>query len=362
MTERRQEVTFGLALLLVLGTAVGLEFGFRALRADDAVLGVDWPAMVATIGEIDPATQRAHFVPGARFGEMQFNSFGLRGPEVPMPQPTDLVRIAFLGDSKVMSANYAESQSFSGQVVAQLAALVPQCRFDYVTMAGPGYTVPVIADLWTEIAPATLPDFAVVLAGTIGEMILASRSDGVTPDVAAPEAGQTWLDGVLAQSWLLAAAQRQLFAISGQLAPPPPAALDLSALAATHRAIFAPLVKALGDTPVLALGYRGRLSDDQSLEDQARFARDLQLVLPGLTVAEAIVLTELNVAEMARLAQELGWQFADPIAGLPKGESHFVDNQHFSTQGLADIAADIATQIAARVQPDCTIAHTAGTF
>lgn len=352
MTDRGREVTFALALLLALVAGVGLEMGFRAFKAEPEEPGVDWAAMVDSIGVTDPATQRARFAPGSSFGAMQFNSFGLRGPEVPMFQPPDLVRIAFLGDSKVMSANYSEEQSFSGQVVAQLAVLVPQCRFDYVTMAGPGYTVPFIADLWAEIAPATSPDLAVMLAGTVGEMTAMSWSTG-----SRPLGRQTWLDAWLADSWLLAAAQRHLYAVSARFAPPPAAELDLVTLVKTHQSNFAPLVEVIADTPVIALGYRGRLRRAQPFEDQARFATDLQLAMPGLSVTEAILLTEMNVAALARLTQEANWTFIDPIADIPTAESHYVDNQHFSATGLADIAARIAAVIAPQVQADCTIAH-----
>lgn len=350
MTDRRQEVGFALALLFALAAGFGLELGFRAYKDDGAEPSIDWVKMVDTLGTIDPETQRAKFAAGESFGGIRFNSFGLRGPDVPMPKPSNLVRIALLGDSKVMSAEYGEEQSLSGQVVAKLAERVPQCRFDYVTMAGPGYTLPFLARIWSEVAPATKPDLAVVLAGTLDEMMATTF-----PPDRGSSGGQNLLDAFLARSWLLAAAQRHLFALSLRLAPPVAPSLDIETMTATHRANFAPLVEALGETPVLALGYRGRLRKTQPPEDQARFARDLQLKHPGLSVADAVALTELNTAELARLAEEAGWQFGDPIADLPYGDSHFLSTHHLTADGLSDLAARVVALLAPHVAPDCSI-------
>lgn len=59
--------------------------------------------------------------PGASAAhEVRINSFGLRGPEVVTPKPTDVYRVVCLGDERVLGAHHHESDVLSAQLQERL--------------------------------------------------------------------------------------------------------------------------------------------------------------------------------------------------------------------------------------------------
>lgn len=352
--ERRQEVTFALTLLVsvALGFAL-LEFAYRAYKAPDSQTRVNWRDMVASASTADPATGRPRFTPGASFGFLRFNRFGLRGPEPEIPARDGVLRIAFVGDSKVMAANYTEDRTLAAQTVRRLAARVPHCRFDYVAIAGPDYPLTLLARIWTEVAPVAKPDLAVLLAGSLGQLLVDGQGSlSMEPsDLRQPN----WVDAVLSRSLLLQAVERQISFVGAALMPPRAAGRDKAALVEAYTRNLAPLVEAIAATPAIALGYRSRLRATQPPAVQARYSRKLRSELPGLAVPDAVALTEFNVRELARRADAAGWTFADPLQDMPYDDAYYLDDSHFSDAGLSFLSERIAAIIAPSLRDDCTI-------
>lgn len=343
--DRSREAAFGLGLLLSVGLGfAALEAGYRAFHASRSEVRVEWRALLKATAERGPGPAR--FRAGASFGEIRFNSFGFRGPEPEIPQPADLVRIAFLGDSKVLSADLPESRTLAAQTVAALSGLVPGCRFDYLTIAGPRYDFPTLAARWRESATATQPDVAVVLAGTVTRI--------ARPRAAAPEV-VTWVDRLALRSDLLRAVKRRIAYAEARLVPRPRHRPDREALSAALRRDVEILAAALGATPTLALGYRSRIRPGLPAERLARYSRELRLAMPGLTPEGAEMLTEINVAALAAAAARAGWRFADPIAEMPDDDRRFADDSHFSELGLAFLADRIAGLLAPKVRAGCRV-------
>ena len=63
--------------------------------------------------------------------EFRINSFGFRGPEIPVPKPAGTTRIFFLGDSITLGGRLPEDATFVSQIGKALSA-VPSTRYEVV--------------------------------------------------------------------------------------------------------------------------------------------------------------------------------------------------------------------------------------
>ena len=97
----------------------------------------------------------------------QINTLGFRGPEVPLPKPKDVVRVAFLGGSTTYSSELAEEKdTWPYLVIEGLRTKFPDIKFDYVNAAVPGYTtVHSLKNLNQNVAPLK-PDILFVYHAT----------------------------------------------------------------------------------------------------------------------------------------------------------------------------------------------------
>lgn len=345
--ERRREIGFGLGLLLIVGLAfAALETAARWYVSAVRDRNVDWRAMRAAAGTETQADAPMRFEPNARFAGIAFNQRGFRGPQLATHAPPRTLRIAFLGDSKTFSADQAEALTLPAQTVARLRRARPDCRFDYVNMSGPGYTLPYLATLWRAEAPDLRPGLAVLLAG--GPIELASAAAPARATTA--PATKRLVD----RSAFLTLLARELLLVA------PAAALDRrdlppAAIAAAHARLAADLAAATRGTPVLAIGYRSRLRPDQDARQRRFASRELRQSLPGLPVDAALALSEATVRAGAATAARAGWRFVDPLRSIPGDNAHFIDRTHLSARGLARLADALATDIAPRVNVDCRL-------
>ncbi len=347
-TDRRREIFFALAVLLpVIAIGLGAEIGMR--YRESTITAVDWRALRAAIGTATPDGV-ALLHPNSRFGAIRINSLGYRGPELAIPAPPGTVRLAFVGDSKVLAADLPEAATLPAQTVARLARARPQCRFDYVAIAGPGLGMKALGQLWYTDAPRLAPDFAVILAGGANDLMGQSEAAAAPPP--------TGLGALLAQSAIVRLASRELRMVSPATPASPAVTQSLAQLATIYRRELAPLVAAIGPTPTIAIGYRSRLGDSTSSGAAFTVARHLRQSFPGLSLAKAVAMSELVVSEMRRQARQSGWRFVDPIAAIDDEPRHFTDRSHFSPSGIAHIADAVTAEILADLGPDpasCTV-------
>lgn len=357
--QRGREIAFGGGLLATVALGLGLAEALatrhvaRLKRAN-----VDWEGMMASAGATKDADEMIRFRPHARFGRIVFNDRGFRGPVLAVPAPARTVRIAFLGDSKVFGADHPEARTLAAQTTARLAAAVPSCRFDYVTLAGPGYTLGYLAQVWRDMAPAVRPDLGIVLAGSAMDLVKfhdARARPGATILPPAVE-GARPRPSLAAQSVFLTLVGRELALASPVAGNPRTEALPWPALAASYRQMATPLVTATQGTPMLAIGYRSLLRGDRPAAARAHASRQLRQSIPGLSIAGAVALSDSVVGMMTGVARDAGWGFIDPIAAIPGDRAHFLDRTHFTDRGLALLAAAVAAEVAPRVTADCRIA------
>lgn len=343
LTERQTEIAFGAGtmLVVVLGLAAGevLARSYDALRAPPP--GFDWFALMA---EMQPADGDAppRFAPGTEAGGIAINALGFRGPDIAAEKPDGTIRLAFLGDSKLFSAEHAEDEMIAAQVVDRLAARAPACGLDQITVAGPAYTMDHLAQLVRTDVAALDPDLHVVLSGSMRD-VLHLHADADT------RGGYTlhypWLvlqsrfADKLFRAFHLARQERQ----ARHQGPKPDG--ELAAIAQAVDAPMDRLAGATGPTPVLAIGYRGQLREGLPLDEQMAHTRQLRHETRGLGARDLARLNTLLVSAQEEEAQRLGWTFIDPIIEIAPVADNFTDQSHFSRQGIAQLSDAIADAV-----------------
>ena len=340
MTERRREIIFGLILLIgIPALLIGGEGAYRLVRHDYADLGFDWAAFrAAAFLETEPG-EPERFSPGSHYAHIRINAHGFRGPDIALPKPDGLIRIAFLGNSKMLGASLTEEQTIAGQTIAGLRQAHPQCAFDYVVGAGPVYTAPQIRDLVVEDIGPLEPDAYVVLAVTISDILAEyeSQADGSNPLLverpALADLSLLW--GRLYDAFHLSRERRNAARFDLQTVLPD------ARVTAMAREMLDRLAAAYGDVPVVNIAYRDSLRPGQTTERQAWSARWLLSQTRGIDADDMLRLRELIAAEQARVAREQGWMHIDPIGAMPATLDYYRDPHHFNENGTALIAESV---------------------
>lgn len=339
LSERQLEMTFGAALLIIVLAvfAVG-EVLARAHSALRTTAQYDWGPVFDAM-ETGDGDMPITFQPNARVGNMRINALGFRGPDIPAEKPRGTVRLAFLGDSKILNAEFDEAEMFASVTARQLGAMLPACAFDHVTVAGPAYHMGEIAQLVQSDIAALQPDVYILLAGTLGEALElhAERNPGAHYQAEHWElARHSMLWDKLSRAFHLARQDR----VTSRRAPLPDEAI--AAVAASISESADALKAAAGETPLVAIGYRGKLRSDQSHDAQMENTRTLRAVTKGLSASELARLGDHVADVLAERSARHGWTFIDPIAGIAPNEANFFDHTHLTRVGIETLSSATA--------------------
>lgn len=348
--DRRKEVLFALTLIVgVLLAAVAGEILMRALEWQKGLVkerSFEWAGLRAAAIFPSSEGEMERFIPGAEYRHIHINSLGFRGREIDVPKPPGTIRIAFLGDSMMLGADVPEEQTISGTAAAALERAYPSCRFDYVKVAGPLYTLRMLSDvLPVEVRPLE-PDIYVLLAGTITEVLREHQARN-------PEALQFVVDS---EPHFMTRHSRLLFhvipALHRERERRRAERIDLrqelpdQEVATILKDQIEGLAKEIGQVPVVAVAYRGILRSGQTMREQTKLSRGLRERTRGLGPADILHLKELIIDEMAKTSNDLGWSFIDPMADMPADGAHFLNNNHLTSVGAAMAGAAVANAIA----------------
>ena len=130
-------------------------------------------------------------------GNIRINSIGFRGPEVTLPKPEGVFRIAVLGDSFIEALQVNEHQTFCRVLSEQLSRKIQSCQFEIINCGVSGYgTAQQLQMLRHHVAPLT-PD-AVLLAvfpgNDIRNNLRSLEQDPARPYYTLSESGDLRLD------------------------------------------------------------------------------------------------------------------------------------------------------------------------
>ncbi len=137
LSHRQKEIAFGAGLLVIVSS--GLLVGEVLSRVHSSIQPAEYYDWDLVLSSMDSARtgSTAKFKPGSQVGNMRINSLGFRGPEISVTKPNETVRLAFLGDSKILNGEFDEAEMLASATVGQLKKLLPKCNFDHLTVAGP---------------------------------------------------------------------------------------------------------------------------------------------------------------------------------------------------------------------------------
>ena len=344
LTARQTAVAFGAALML--SVVLTLAAGEGLARLHDARPAtpdaIDWSAVMGALARPEPGAAEL-FPAGTTLYGLGINSLGLRGPDVPLDKPDGTLRLVFLGDSKLMNVEMAEHDMVAARTAQLLSERLPDCRFDHLTGAGPAYTIDDLAWLVDDRVRDHDADLYVLLTGSVRDML--NRHDDLDPGRGYIAdypflAHYSRLWDKLARAFHLSRQSR----IAEQRGVLPDSELD--AITGTLVEPAARLAAAIGDVPVLALGYRGQVRVGQPDHLLRRYTRQIRIETVGLGGADFAALGERMIERMQDIAATHGWTYADPIADIAPTDDNFADSAHFSAHGIGLFAERLADAIA----------------
>ena len=353
-TERQVEIAFGAGLILFV--AAGLFVGEVLARAHDAFrappTGFDWFALMDSMEPTD-GEGPPRFAPGSSFGTVHINNLGYRGPDIAPDKPEQTIRIALLGDSKLLNAEVPDDDMIGAQLTAMLAQAAPLCRYEHVTVAGPAYTMDDVTELVQTQVAALDPDLYIILLGSMRDILYVHGETAGDGDYLARYpwfARHSRLAGKLYRAFHLARQERE-----AQGKGPLPDE-ELAVIAAALQEPSTRLAGALGEVPVVAVGYRGQLREAQSPAEQQSYTRHLRLETRGLGSGDLARLNTQLATELETASDRLGWTYIDPIADIAPVAANFADSSHLSPAAIAPFAASLAEAalpLLEAARPDC---------
>lgn len=344
--HRRTEVVFSLVVLGVVVGAVGFAEAVLRLREDKQF---DWGELSANVMRYDAETGMERYIPGATYGSFSVNAIGLRGPEVAVPKPAGTLRLAYLGDSVVLGAALAQSETLSELVSAEVRKIFPECSVDYITVAGPSYSFHDISVKLSEIGQVVEPDAYVLVTGNFLEALRALQASAapVVPYLKAKD--DPLLDLLLWEKISYryhAASDMVSFAQKSDLLD----RIDIDRFAAVYRSLLDPLLQEIKGAPVAVVTYRGEERAGMETDQLAQIYEAVLRETNNLSLEGMIKLRKTMDAELAAVARAHDWVLGDPIAQLPPTAEFYLDRLHLTTAADRMLAAPIAGLVAAAIR------------
>jgi|GEM_PF-3148371 len=350
ISERLQEVLFGAILLIGLllplpasevlfdirddwQVARGTKFDWNGLRRDTMYPGF-----------IDGMER---FRPNTAYREFRVNALGFRGPDIPVLPEEGVIRIAFIGDSKLLGADLAPEDTIAEQTLARLVDRYPECRFDYALVAGPGWGAWNLFSIMESDVRPLEADVSLLLA--VGPENLLQEYERLHPDSPDLTRRRGWLEThfrlaeILARIHNLERERRHARRLDRQ------ALIPDDGLRTAHQDLYASLVDALGSDEVVAVAYRGLLRSDQDEAEQLAHSQPLRSITHGLDGADLAEIYDRMAESLDDLSAQRGWTYIDPIWSLSSEPTNFSDPAHLTAPAIRDFARDAATAIGDRV-------------
>lgn len=343
--DRRQELTFALALFFAVALgALACEFAARWYYGLNLRQDFQWHLFTAATTDPEDGATLKPFLPNSSYQHIEFNNLGFRGPDLTERKPPGVIRIAFLGDSKLLSAMLGQDDMIASRTTSVLRDRYPRCSFEHLTVAGPDYSTQFVAHMVDRQVRSLDPDAYLVLMGSVEHLIRehdqlvdASRRYIVERDFLARH---SVLLTRFMRSFHLERETRRLNRTTTALA------LADSKFPAAYEAMMRPMADALDDSTVVAIGYRGQLHPEMQGEALLETTRRMRTLTRGLTAEDFQTLHQYVVEALRGFSAGAGWMFIDPIGPLPRDGDNFADPSHLTAGGIERIAPQIATGLA----------------
>jgi len=290
-------------------------------------------------------------IAGKASDRITVNQLGFRGPELAVPKPPDVVRIAFLGASTTWCAEVSSNEKVWPHIVTSaLQTAFPAVSLDYVNGGVPGYTIRSIQKNLEHRVGLLAPDIIVIYEGTndlSGEMRDLAFASGLITDTKFVE--RSWLE---THSLFLHLVVKNLAILRAQHAARENRKrldIDPAKIGSTFRRDLTELVEAAKKRAniVAVATFSTQLRPGQSTDEQLGAAVSALFYMPFMSPAgltQAYARYNEIIREVARDTDVLLIDKADAIPGDPV---HFVDTVHFSDAGSERMASHVIEALTA---------------
>lgn len=352
MSDRLKRVAWPLFLGLI--AAIALEL---TVRLDDwAQFRVPLAATEISLEELSVRDSLGmHARAGTQFRQFRINSWGFRGPDVPLPVPTNALTLVTSGASETFGLYERAGGEWPQQLQANLAA---QCRQPIIVLnaAFAGMSLPTVRqDIERRILPLR-PD-VVLYYPTPMQYLFDELPKAAAPSLTAVKPPSPWRSRA-----------RPRFRDAIKRAVPAPL-LDIIRVLDTRRTRSRSRVEASSTVPVDRLSafeldlrglvgdlrrggvqpilvvHRNRFAEVTSVESQ-RFLRAWERFYPRYTGAAIRRFDDLAGERTIRVGADSGVLVVDPLAKLRASDVPvFNDFSHFNDVGAALVGAEVARRL-----------------
>ncbi len=331
-----------IALVVVVGAA---ETGLRLLMAKRH-------GTAATVEQYFAVDQRIGIpvpIASLRLGRIQTSSLGFRGPEIPVPKPADMKRIAFVGASTTWCAEVSGNDNVWTHLVTEdLRKHFQGSNIDYVNAGVPGYRAQDSLKNFEQRVAGLRPDIVVIYHATndmSGELRRLAAANGLIPEAKGTPpswlARQSLLWNLAEKNVRIWVAQSNAEKNVGRLE------VEAATLGGAFRADLANLVRRAQDVAavVAVATFSVRIRRGQTEEQQLQSAASALYYMPFMTPSGLIESYARYNQVIREVAADTGALLIEGEHDIPGDAQHFTDSVHFTDAGSRAMANRISSAL-----------------
>jgi len=334
LTERQKEVATGLTILIVTGFAfVSGEVLLRVVQM--ARFGTSTTVEESANFTRDPATDLRLPTPGSTHGQIHYSSLGFRGPELVIPKPDGVLRIAYVGSSTTLDAYASDSESWPAIATEVVRHAIGSCKVDYLNAGVAGFATDRVLRYFDGRIRQTDPDVVVVLPRDINlDLDTYVVKHGLHSGI---HAEPSWLArhsvlwSKIEMNATIIRRQRLASRSSGRSAIP---AREITPAFDRRLRALVSRINANGSLPVL-LAMSGQVRREQSKADQVAAAATDLFYMPYITIDGLLDIRDEYNRVIRRVGSELRVPVIDAHLAVPGDKQHFKDSLHYTPAGSA---------------------------
>ena len=287
-------------------------------------------------------------IAGGRQGQVEFNRWGFRSPDLDFKPPEGAIRIAFLGTSTTVDAYARLETSWPHLTIERLKERFPRCVWEYINAGSPTLNVATTKRLFESRVAPLKPQIAIILlTERNADVFRLAEQKGLLEDDLYRPYRPSWLaQHSLVWSKLEKNAygirlQRALFSDAHKLIEFPS---DLTAHFEARLSDLVDSAQAAGALVVL-LESQGYLREEQAEKEQATALRSAVLYMPYLSVRGFLTTEQFYKEAVNRVGSKHGALVVAVDDVVPANDRHFVDSSHFLPPGSRVFADYLAQRL-----------------
>jgi hypothetical protein len=332
LTERQKEIATGLTIVGVIGFAFASgELTLRIVQS--AKFGT--PTTVERSGNFakDRVTGLRLPVPGSTHGRIHYNSLGFRGPELRVPKPPGVLRIAYLGSSTTLDAYAGDDESWPAVATRLLQQSAGACEVDYLNAGVAAFATDRMLRYFEGRIRQVQPDVVVVLPTDINfdldrYMVRRGLHSGIHYEPSWLAEHSVLWSKVEMNATIL---RRQRLAIRTHVRQHIPIGEVVTAFERRLRKLVSS-IRANGSQPVL-LESTGQVRRGQPESEQVAAAATDLFYMPYLSIENLLDLRDAYNRAVRRVGMTLEVPVVAARLGVPGDEQHYRDSSHYTPLG-----------------------------